>query len=998
MEGQTEDQNEGTEGPKLVMFVQNSSGSPLKLKANWFGGDTKWDGKPQKIIKERESLTFCAEQQMGGIVSYVCFGESVIVGFQSDRCPQLEEGALPTCNGIAPEIISEWMELHRKNPNKSFVNILGKKQHSIDVWVKTFGTGVSLVSKMWIEAKSLAKVDAEDPLVTRRASATSIPSPTSSADHVSDAEPLGAENTSPKEAGRVKKRDKLLRAFRRIRDSKGSDPALVPVPSSRITVAGEQSQPSESMASNEKPVEVDADNIKFFDRAKAMLALGLGGKSQEKIEATLLKIDQNRELGKKKRGEAKDVFEEIVKHPIKVDRFRKWSDRQKTAFGQMVAMCLAKLFKRDVANLGNYPAVQKQLTENLAQRHKDLLTALLSIMTVTPDLLQGVVQQYEVMHNTTSADIPAASIFLEPIKISTNAEKCTLLRDLTALLLASGNFDTRVVAFLKLLALEIDIIPESIDEWASDAGKNLWETYHSQKGDKESSVSPWKVGLCVAAGGVALGATGGLALIAAPAALGAVGTAIGGGVTAVASALGLQAAGVAAATAVTGVFTTTAAFVAAVGPVGGLFLFGGTGMGLTGYKLANRWGDLSNFDFVPVRPSANIVSITVWKDVMIEQIDLHMQDGTVITYGCHSEEAEAGTLEFAPSKPDEDPQEYIVAITCTAAGNADTNALCESIKLKTNKNRTKRFAGSSYSRLGLLRRKAFRFVAKDGHGIVGFDFHHGKCFRVYSTTVTSNKDEGMGAVNWTLFVSGWVPSQSDFRSPWMKVREFFPLSDHFCLEWENEKVIRLGHFLGDRIRSEIGEFAARAWVKSTVVAVGGGAIVWPWFVTKSLVDLDNDWIIVMERAKLAGRCLATVLDDAQAIGNRPVTLSGHSMGALVIFHCLLELYELKKFHVVKDVILLGSPIPLSGTSVSLDTEIWAKARSVVSGRFVNAYTGGDWLLAFLFRYMEWTLFVAGLQPIDGVPGIENVDVSTIVSSHEDYPKKYELIMHYCGFH
>ena len=59
-------------------------------------------------------------------------------------------------------------------------------------------------------------------------------------------------------------------------------------------------------------------------------------------------------------------------------------------------------------------------------------------------------------------------------------------------------------------------------------------------------------------------------------------------------------------------------------------------------------------------------------------------------------------------------------------------------------------------------------------------------------------------------------------------------------------------------------------------------------------------------------------------------------------------------------------------------------RAVTSGRVVNGYLESDWILAFLYRYLEWGLSVAGLSAVQ-VPGIENYDLSGLgIEGHEDY--------------
>lgn len=56
--------------------------------------------------------------------------------------------------------------------------------------------------------------------------------------------------------------------------------------------------------------------------------------------------------------------------------------------------------------------------------------------------------------------------------------------------------------------------------------------------------------------------------------------------------------------------------------------------------------------------------------------------------------------------------------------------------------------------------------------------------------------------------------------------------------------------------------------------------------------IDTSWSVALHRAQIAGRLLAHKL-AAGAHGGRPVVLVGFSMGARLVFHCLLELCRLK---------------------------------------------------------------------------------------------------------
>ena len=154
--------------------------------------------------------------------------------------------------------------------------------------------------------------------------------------------------------------------------------------------------------------------------------------------------------------------------------------------------------------------------------------------------------------------------------------------------------------------------------------------------------------------------------------------------------------------------------------------------------------------------------------------------------------------------------------------------------------------------------------------------------------------------------------------------------------------------------------------------------------------IDNPWSNALDRAKAAGSVLADVLMQRH-LGVRPITLIGFSLGSRVIFYALLELAKQKAYGIVQDVILLGATLTAS-------QKTWFQARSVVSGRFVNGFARNDWVLNYLFRATSGGVgTVAGLRPVENVPGLENVDVTDKISGHTSYRTFMPLIMDQLGF-
>ena len=154
--------------------------------------------------------------------------------------------------------------------------------------------------------------------------------------------------------------------------------------------------------------------------------------------------------------------------------------------------------------------------------------------------------------------------------------------------------------------------------------------------------------------------------------------------------------------------------------------------------------------------------------------------------------------------------------------------------------------------------------------------------------------------------------------------------------------------------------------------------------------IDNPWSNALDRAKAAGSVLADVLLHRH-LGVRPITLIGFSLGARVIFYALLDLAKKGAYGIVQDVFLLGA-------TVTAPLSTWLEVRSVVSGRFVNGYARSDWVLNYLFRATSGGLnTVAGLRPVENVPGLENVDVTDKIAGHMSYRTFMPLILDQLGF-
>lgn len=234
-------------------------------------------------------------------------------------------------------------------------------------------------------------------------------------------------------------------------------------------------------------------------------------------------------------------------------------------------------------------------------------------------------------------------------------------------------------------------------------------------------------------------------------------------------------------------------------------------------------------------------------------------------------------------------------------------------------------------------------------------------------------------------ISGWLTNQEEVVQPWKVIGVQL---ESFALRFELEALMNLGNSLSTMITSAAWGVAKKEIIKRTVF----GALLaglWPLALLKVSRVLDNPFSVANSRAYKAGQVLAdAIINKAQ--GERPLILVGYSLGAKVIFACLKTLAERKAFGLVESAVLIGTPAASTAAE-------WREIRSVVSGRVVNVFSTNDYILGFLYRSHSIQYGVAGLQAVENVKGVENVDVSSFIKGHTNYRFLTGRILKQIGF-
>ncbi|KAK4862556.1 hypothetical protein LT330_002689 [Penicillium expansum] len=243
-------------------------------------------------------------------------------------------------------------------------------------------------------------------------------------------------------------------------------------------------------------------------------------------------------------------------------------------------------------------------------------------------------------------------------------------------------------------------------------------------------------------------------------------------------------------------------------------------------------------------------------------------------------------------------------------------------------------------------------------------------------------------VNLIVTVSGWMTGKvDDVRLPFSTVDPI--MGDIYSVLWEPEMLRSMGDTI-NILATEALTQGLQQVLGSTVLMALMASLQLPLVLTKLAYLIDNPWIVSLARANSAGLVMADSLRERN-LGNRPITLLGFSLGARVIFSCLKELAEKGAHGLIQNVYLFGSP-------VVANKDEYLKARSVVSGRFVNGYATNDWILGYLFRATSGGIMrVAGLAAVEDIPGIENFNITTLVNGHMDYRTAMPRILREVGW-
>ncbi|EDO17481.1 hypothetical protein Kpol_1058p18 [Vanderwaltozyma polyspora DSM 70294] len=235
-------------------------------------------------------------------------------------------------------------------------------------------------------------------------------------------------------------------------------------------------------------------------------------------------------------------------------------------------------------------------------------------------------------------------------------------------------------------------------------------------------------------------------------------------------------------------------------------------------------------------------------------------------------------------------------------------------------------------------------------------------------------------VHATIVVTGWPQLDEKNDGELLTKTMGKEHGDLYLLNWEPELLEMIQQKLNAATKEMLTDTVKGMVGTRIITTLFTAALQLPMMASKLGYILDNPWGVASDRASAAGLILADTL-LAGDMGLRPISLTGVSLGARVVYSCLVELSKRQALGIIENVYLVGAPVVLNETELS-------QIRSIITGEFTNVYCENDWTLTYVFRASNTSFQdVIGTTDVECVDGITNIN-NNIIQNHSEYRSKF----------
>lgn len=220
--------------------------------------------------------------------------------------------------------------------------------------------------------------------------------------------------------------------------------------------------------------------------------------------------------------------------------------------------------------------------------------------------------------------------------------------------------------------------------------------------------------------------------------------------------------------------------------------------------------------------------------------------------------------------------------------------------------------------------------------------------------------------NVVICISGFLTEDVEKKESWKHVIHHFRHSEVFALNWTS---LTMGNLFNDG-HYEVKKSKGRYW--------------------NPIRTWKKQFSWAKEQTRLVGTMLALFLLRTDFSNDRSVTLLGHSLGTVIILHCLNILHQFYKKgnkhagRIINDLYLWGGAAVLNPTGKLSEIQQNSMVCSIANGRVNNCYTDRDQVLGSGFMWL-----ISDYKPIGIIPIFEEMP-----SEIADISSKYKRAHNY----
>lgn len=253
------------------------------------------------------------------------------------------------------------------------------------------------------------------------------------------------------------------------------------------------------------------------------------------------------------------------------------------------------------------------------------------------------------------------------------------------------------------------------------------------------------------------------------------------------------------------------------------------------------------------------------------------------------------------------------------------------------------------------------------------------------------KETGTNSRHIIVFISSFLNQAEDQEALWKDYIEGEPYTECYAFLWPtmdtfgyNEIKIQMEQeYTDNNTKSDLFHFGVNLMTKNHIKAV-----------KLQKLDMNPFYNNLYYMAQVSGKALAFFIGQLKIFETSTVTLVGYSMGSIVSYNCLQDLYYMKKSNMIYNYVSIGSPL----SRKLLDPEIV----KLCIGTYFNIFSMDDKVMKYLAVMVPEFQNPCGLNEISYDSALyankkiklANFEMTSLVHCHMDYTKHLKKIIEF----